>query len=198
VGERINCRLIHCGCGSLLIGRLHKVKYIYYKCRNHLSICPEACVRQETLEKEFTEAVYSLRFTEDFAERIRTALSESAIDKKQYKGTAVKRLRAEYDRLQRRLDLVYEDRLDGRITAAEYDNRAKQWRFRQDQINAELSGFEKADRIYMDEGLAILDLCQRFVSESWGSFRSSSSNRKKAIDRSDMFELNMEGCKALY
>jgi hypothetical protein len=38
---------------------------------------------------------------------------------------------------------------------------AAQWRMRQDQINSELTGYEKADRIYMDEGLAILDLCQR-------------------------------------
>jgi hypothetical protein len=40
-------------------------------------------------------------------------------------------------------------------------NMAAQWRMRQDQINSELTGYEKADRIYMDEGLAILDLCQR-------------------------------------
>jgi hypothetical protein len=32
---------------------------------------------------------------------------------------------------------------------------------RQDQTNIEVSSYEKADRIYMDEGLAILDLCQR-------------------------------------
>lgn len=153
--------LIRCGCGSLLIGRLHKGKYVYYKCRNLLSECPEAYVRQETLEAEYIKNVYSLRFDEVIAAKIKKALIDSAKDKKFFKESAVKKLRAEYDRIQRRLDLAYEDRLDGRITAIEYDNRAKEWRDIQDRINAELSGYEKADRMYMDEGLAILDLCNK-------------------------------------
>jgi hypothetical protein len=46
---------------------------------------------------------------------VQEALHSSHADKRREQEEAIARLRAEYDRLQRRLDAMYVDKLDGRI-----------------------------------------------------------------------------------
>lgn len=154
--------LITCGwCEGVLIGRLHKGRYVYYHCRNPFSVCPEPYVRQEALEEQYVDAVRSLQFTHEIAERIRTALKQAASHKEKYQLQAVLNLRKEYDRIQKRLERAYVDKLDGRIESGMYEGLSKEWRARQDQVRFELDQIETAGRIYIDESLALLDLCQR-------------------------------------
>jgi hypothetical protein len=58
-----------------------------------------------------------------------------------------------------------------------FTRMSKEWRSRQDEITEELASLEKAARIYVDEGIAILDLCQR-ASEL---FRVQASEEKRRL-----------------
>jgi hypothetical protein len=53
------------------------------------------------------------------------ALRESHVEEKQFHREAIERLQAEYNRLQRRIEVAYEDKLDERITTEFYDRRVK-------------------------------------------------------------------------
>jgi len=154
--------LIHCGwCSGMMIGRLHKQRYIYYHCRNPLTVCGEPYIRQEDIETQYVAAVNQLQITESVVERIKAALRKSASHAETYQREATDTLRREYDRLQKRLESAYIDKLDGRIATEMFMQLSSEWRERQDAITAELLTVEQAGRTYVDEGVAILDLCQK-------------------------------------
>ena len=51
----------------------------------------------------------------------------------------VKNWQDEWDRLQGRLDAMYEDKLDGRITSEQFDRKAKETRSKQQALRAKIS-----------------------------------------------------------
>ena len=55
----------------------------------------------------------------------------------------------------------YTDRLDGVLTAEEFQQKAVEWRKRQAEIQLEVQGHQRADVSYLQEASWILDLSQR-------------------------------------
>src|SRR5262249_47601614 len=122
--------LVNCGhCGCLLVGEIKKGKYTYYRCSGgHGRRCDEPYLRQEVLEEKLEKALAALVFDAEVLGWFKTALLESHAEKKAFHDAAVAKLNAAYARLQHRLDEAYLDKLDGRITAEDFDRRAAEWR----------------------------------------------------------------------
>ena len=91
---------------------------------------------------------------------VQEALRASHADKPREQEEAIARLRAECDRLQRRLDTMYVDRLDGRVDAASFDKMAAEWRAEQSRCQREIDRHQEADKSHMDEGAQILELAR--------------------------------------
>ena len=87
----------------------------------------------------------------------------SHADEQRFHADAITRLHRQYEQLQRRLDLAYEDRLDGRISADGFDRMAEGWRSEQHKVRRDIEAHEAADHSYMEEGLALLELAARAV-----------------------------------
>jgi len=98
-----------------------------------------------------------LHFDDEVLSWVQEALRASHADKRREQEEAIARLRAEYDRLQRRLDTMYVDRLDGRVDAAFFDKMAAEWRAEQSRCHREIDRHQEADKSYMDEGAQILE-----------------------------------------
>ena len=121
--------LIACArCGCSVVGEIKKQKYIYYHCTGYADKCqdgPSECrrkyVREEVLEQQFTGLLGQLHFDEEVLEWVREALHAShAVERREHE-MAIKRLQTEYDRLQKRIDAMYVDKLDGNIGGDFYD-----------------------------------------------------------------------------
>lgn len=160
--------LISCGrCGCAVVGEIKKQRYIYYHCTGYADRCqgkPADCrrryLREEVLEQQFTDLLGRLHFDEEALVWVRDALHTSHAHERQEHEAAIKRLQAEYDRLQRRIDAMYIDKLDGCIDAAFFACKAADWRGEQDRILADIHRHQAADRSYMDEGVRILELAR--------------------------------------
>ena len=128
--------LIACAkCGCSVVGEIKKQKYIYYHCTGYVDKCrgePASCrrkyVREEVLEQHFTALLGQLRFDDEVLEWVGESLHASHTDERREHEEAIKRLRAEYNRLQARIDAMYIDKLDGRIGGDFFDKMAGQWR----------------------------------------------------------------------
>jgi len=154
--------LISCGhCGGALVGEIKKQQYVYYHCSQYKGKCPEPYVREEVLEEKFTELLRNLVFTKEVSDWMITALRQSHKDEKQHHDEAICRLQAEYRKLQDRIDAMYVDKLDGRINAAFFDQKAAEWRAEQDRILRDVANHQTANRTYIDEGVHLLRLVQR-------------------------------------
>ena len=80
-----------------------------------------------------------------------------------FRDASVSRLQVQYDRLQRRIDTAYEDRLDGGIAADFFERRAAEWRKAQTTLRRRMDAFAAADQAYIDQGIALLELARRAV-----------------------------------
>lgn len=151
--------MLQCGsCGFALVGEIKKGKYVYYHCSGARGKCPEPYVRQETLEEAYCAMLRRISIDEGIVEWIATALRESHGDQKRFRDEAIAKLKADHLRLQKRLDLMYEDRLDGRIDVAQYERKSAECRQEQARILAEIEGFGAADGQYMEAGIKLLEL----------------------------------------
>ncbi|HXM43673.1 MAG TPA: hypothetical protein VN924_20735 [Bryobacteraceae bacterium] len=64
----------------------------------------------------------------------------------------IKRLQADHDRLNTRIETMYMDELDGRITAEFFDQRSAAWRGERDALLWRLQDIQKATRVPVAPG----------------------------------------------
>ncbi|WP_074974978.1 recombinase family protein [Nitrosospira multiformis] len=158
--------LIACtACGCAVVGEIKKERYVYYHCTGHADKCqgnPATCrrkyVREEVLEKQFTELLGRLHFDHEVLEWVRDALHASHADHRREHEEAIKRHQSESKRLQDRINAMYVDKLDGVVDSAFYNKMSNQWRDELNRCQHEIDRLQNADKSYMDEGVKILEL----------------------------------------
>ena len=171
-------------CGCAVVGEIKKERYVYYHCTGHADKCqgnPANCrrkyVREEVLEKQFTELLGRLHFDDEVLEWVRDALHASHADQRREHEEAIKRHQAEYKRLDDRIRAMYVDKLDGTVDAAFYDKMSSQWREEQGRCQREIDRLQTANQSYMDEGVQILEL----ASNAQKLFESQEPRQKRRL-----------------
>src|SRR5436190_7511877 len=160
--------LIAChSCGCSVVGEIKKARYVYYHCTGYADKCqgnPAACrrkyVREEVPEAQFTELLGRLKFDDEVLEWVRDALHASHADERHEHLEAIKRHQAEYKRLNDRIHAMYVDKLDGLVDTAFFERMSNQWREEQNRCQREIERHQNADKSYLDEGVALLDLAR--------------------------------------
>jgi hypothetical protein len=145
----------HCGCS--LVGESKKGRYVYYHCTGNKGKCSEPYVREEVLEAEFTKAIRQLAFTDEFLKQAKEALQQSQANERREREGAITRLQAEQTKLQRRLDGMYDDKLDGLIDADIYSRRAAEARAEQARLAEQIEVHQKAGVTFIDNLRALAD-----------------------------------------
>lgn len=152
------------GHSRMLIGSLVKKQYVYYHCDRCKLLGRGKHHREAAIDTAYVGALRGLRLDDVAHQWVTTALRHSMVVQKADHSAAVARLQAEYDKLQRRIDAAYEDRLDGRIDAEFFDRKARGWREEQATVRRRLAAHEHADQGYMEAGIGLLELARRAVS----------------------------------
>jgi site-specific DNA recombinase len=167
--------LITCGhCGCAVVAQMQRGRYIYYHCSGFKQKYPEKYVREETLAQAFSEQLARLHMDDEVFALIERAIRESHGDKNRERLEMVGRLRGEADRLQQRLDKLYVDHLDGRITADMHDRMAAAWREERAGCLRRMDVLNNAEDAYVDDGIALLNLGRKAHS----TFNLQSQNGK--------------------
>jgi site-specific DNA recombinase len=157
--------LLSCGhCGLAMTPEIKKGKYIYYHCTGYKGKCPEKYVREEEVACQIGEAIKAIRMDDDVMQWIVAALKESHKDEKRYHDEALAGLQRQYTKFQNRIDIMYEDKLDGRISAEMYDRKSREYREEQLDIRRKMESHEAANLGYIDSGVRTLELAQRAYS----------------------------------
>jgi len=154
--------LLSCGhCGCALVAEIKKKKYVYYHCTGNKGKCLEKWVREEEIARRFGQAINAIKMDDDVLVWVVAALKESHAEEKKYHDDRMARLQDQYQKLQNRLDAMYEDKLDGRIDQDFYDRKSSIWKNEQDEILRKLKQHQDANRSYLDDGVKLLELAQR-------------------------------------
>src|ERR1700719_4363793 len=126
--------LIACGhCDCSIVGEIKKQRYVYYHCTGYKGRCDEPYVREEVIEQQFADLLGRLKFDDEVLEWVREALDASHADERREHEEAIKRLWAEYDRIQNRIHAMYVDKLDGKVDGVFFERMSGEWRGEQDR-----------------------------------------------------------------
>jgi site-specific DNA recombinase len=154
--------LVHCGdCGCLLVGELKKRKYIYYHCTGNRGKCPEPYTRQEILAREFANVLQDLVIPEPVLEWLSKSVLSSDRTEAAARAGMMKNLQARYNQIQARIETMYLDKLDERITQEFFDNHSATWRSEQDVLLRKIQDIQKATCAPIDQALDMLRLTSR-------------------------------------
>lgn len=142
-------KLISCArCGCAVVAEIKKQKYIYYhptawvrRCQLDPASCRRQNVREEKIEQTFHDLLGRLRVDDQVRVMMRKALRDNKDDGNQEREGAIRRLRAEHDRLEKRLDALYTDKLDGEIDAEYHRKKSAQWREQIAQITDRITQY---------------------------------------------------------
>jgi DNA invertase Pin-like site-specific DNA recombinase len=154
-------KLIKCGhCGCAMVGEVKKGKYIYYHCTGYKGKCKEPYTREEKVDVQFRELLESLNFDQEVMDFIKEHLMQTVKEKKTFREETLKRLNEELDKLHTRMDMMYEDRLDCKITSDFFEHKAGELMKKMDEISASISTIEAEDTDSLNAGVDILELAQ--------------------------------------
>ena len=136
-------RLITCGhCGCALVGERKKQHYTYYHCTGYRGRCPEPYTREEILEARFTDLLRTLSFDAGIVDWMAKTRRFTQAKDRDIHQQAIRPLEQESARLQRRLENMYDDRLDGRISAEVYDRKSEATRRELTELTATIAGHQ--------------------------------------------------------
>ncbi|MHA3790453.1 recombinase family protein [Rhizorhabdus wittichii] len=167
----MTCR--HCGCA--IVAEIKKQKYIYYHCSRFKQKCPEPYIRQEVLDERFEALLGRLQLDDEVFGLLRDALKESHADEKAEREETRSRLLHEADELQKRLDIIYLDKVESRISAEYHDRIVRPWREQRARVIRDLEHLNSVDEAYVDDAVALLEL----VTNAHKGFGAMPSKHKR-------------------
>lgn len=158
--------LVQCGyCGCAMVAELKKARYTYYHCTQNKGKCAgRTSVPESEFDRQFVASLELIRMPEEAVSFVVTALKESHHDKMEYRDRVVSELESELKKLESRLDAMYLDKLDGKVSAAYYDKKHREWRRQMEKISSKIVQHGHANEGYLEEGVKLLELVQHAVS----------------------------------
>ena len=170
--------LIRCGkCGCVYTPEKKKGKYVYYHCTEYHGKCNTKWLREETITKQFAGYLDKIYIPDEIVESISKMLRESHQGKVEYYNTVSGGLKTQYDVLQKRIEKMYEDKLDGSITEDFYKKKLLEYRAEQTNIQSKLKNLQEADSNYYTTAIYLLNLSNKIPA----LFKSSEPSIKRQI-----------------
>ena len=116
--------LMKCGhCGCTITAERKKSKYTYYHCTGFKGKHGEPNMREEKLTEQFSGALKSLFVDNEIADWLLTTLEATTYDKRQTLLEIRERMLLRREKLRKQSELLYDDRLESRISTSRYDER---------------------------------------------------------------------------
>lgn len=151
--------LIYCGhCGCQMTAELKKGKYVYYHCTGKRGgNCKADWIREEKLDEAFMDLIRRIPNPDGkLFDLIRAGIKEARKLKGEYEERSVEEIQKQINRLQVRIDNLYTDKLDRKITEEFWKERHNKWYEEKEELIQKLSSINKADRTF-DEGTNLLE-----------------------------------------
>lgn len=151
--------LIKCGeCGCLITWETQKGHH-YGRCKGFKPCTQKGYIRQEKIEEMLNSAFEKIKpASQKVLDWIKQALKESHKDKKGYSGNTRENLNQALELVEKRIDKIYDDKIDGVITPEYYNKRYKEFKSEKTKILKQLNETENKVNNYYEVGVEIHEL----------------------------------------
>ena len=155
--------LLHCStCKSTITFEIKKGKYTYGHCTNAKMKCPnKVYVREEVITDQIRGYLKNLYVPQELMDELFSALKKSHESKNAYHSEMMTHLNTDYDQTEKRIEKMYDDKLDGSITQQEYDTTLKRYKTQQQELLQQMEHHRIADETYYVNANKILEVAKR-------------------------------------
>lgn len=182
-------------CGCLISPEIKKGKYVYYHCTNYHGNCDNVVwIKEEELLEQIKTVLQGLKLASWQAEELKSELRAIHEAEKVYYEKNIGAIKNKLETIDRRLKVMYEDRLDGRITTDEYDKTVKDYKAEQQRLLIEYEEHSQADKNFYIIANKLIDLS----SKAWEIFKSSELEEKQQLLNFILQNSYLQGKKALF
>lgn len=133
---------------------------VYLLCANKRQ-CEQPSASQDKVIPALQADLAFCRIPDQYIARVIKSLKLRHDSQSSYFTQTLESNRKQYDKLKRRLDVLYEDRLDGRVSAEQYDEMAAGIQADQLELNEQAKNLTKDNTNFLITESRLLDLCQR-------------------------------------
>lgn len=170
--------LIKCGvCGCYLTAEIKKEKYIYYHCTGNKGNCKQPYIRQEQIEDAFSEIFKDIKLDDEQIKEIMIALKDIHSKKIEYCNSSRERIEKQVHLLQKRIDSIYIDKIDEKISEEFWLEKHNQWQKEKEILSSKLNSLNTADKNYFINANLILELAKN----AHRLYLRQSSEEKRAL-----------------
>jgi site-specific DNA recombinase len=154
--------LIKCGhCGCALSGEAKKAgKYIYYHCTGNKGKCPEPYVREEVIDRQYSESISSIQLDNGAVEYVVKTLKASHKDKIEFQRRSLDTLNSRYEALGLAINRNYDAHVEGHVDQATFLRKRDSLVLEQSEILDKIKAHQVADESYMNNGVKVLELAK--------------------------------------
>ncbi len=154
--------LVNCErCGCAITAEFKKGRYVYYHCTNYHGNCEKIYVKEEELLEPIRDMLKNIKLPAKTITELTNALKKNEESKNQFHNNQLAKLRLDHDKIDNYLSMMYQDRLDGRLSTQEYDIKINEYRDKQGQILADMERFNQANTSYYVIANKVLNLAER-------------------------------------
>lgn len=182
----------HCGCA--ITAELAKGRYIYYHCTNHKGNCKKVYVNQDELLKPIEAILGGMSLPQARIDVLVADLRKLEESKNMFHIEQLKALRQQCDKVEKRMSVMYEDRLDGRLSADQYDQMIKEYESQKYDLDFKIKQLSNANKAYYITAGQVLSLAQR----AGEIFKSSTIEEKRQLLGMLFQNLKLNGEKLEY
>ena len=154
--------LIQCSvCGCAITAERRKGKYSYYHCTEFKGKHGDPYIREEKLDMQFSHILKGLNIDEPIAQWIVDTLETNTADTRKTLKESRARLDSQRKRLRKRAEVLYDDRLDGRINVTLFDKKSAEMRREIELIDERLASLDSSPgKHLLSKAKGILELAQ--------------------------------------
>jgi DNA invertase Pin-like site-specific DNA recombinase len=129
-------------CGCSITAERKKNKYTYYHCTWYKGKHDAPSVREEKLDKQFSELLWNLKINKEVIDWILCILEADTESTRKSLKETLNRLQDARKRLLNRREILYDDRLDGRISIEKFDEKDSQCKKEIERLNSQINNIE--------------------------------------------------------
>lgn len=177
----------HCGC--TVTPEIHKKRYIYYSCTNAKGVCKKVYIREEPLVESLSQYFDYMTLSEEQIAEVTSYLKKIHESESLFHTDSLAALRKEQDKIQKRINQMYDDKLDGLIDEKMYLDKVKDYKARQIEIAEQMVRHEKADQNFYVTANMVMNLAARARE----IFESSEVDEKRQLLNFVFQNLKLDG-----
>lgn len=140
-------------------GKVHR--WVYYHCTHFKDCSQYGMVREEKIEEQIVDLLSNLSLGYHTTEWLKRKLKEFHQEEIEFRENALQDLNVRHNLVKKRLDQLYDDKLDGVIDDSVYSRKREQYLKEQTDILERIKSHTIADQKYVDFGCLVFDVANR-------------------------------------